>query len=99
MKIKKKKKRRKKWAKEKNAREEFVFLSKLYERAERFPDMVSSINKFIEMNPKLTKDEKNIVAAGYKNILTDKRASWRLLNSMEKKETKKNQPKFPISKK
>ena len=81
--------------KEKNAREEFVFLSKLYERAERFPDMVSSINKFIEMNPKLTKDEKNIVAAGYKNILTDKRASWRLLNSMEKKETKKKSAQVP----
>ena len=81
--------------KEKNAREEFVFLSKLYERAERFPDMVSTINKFIEMNPKLTKDEKNIVAAGYKNILTDKRASWRLLNSMEKKETKKKSAQVP----
>jgi len=81
--------------KEKNAREEFVFLSKLYERAERFPDMVSSINKFIEMNPKLTKDEKNIVSAGYKNILADKRASWRLLNSMEKKETKKKSAQVP----
>ena len=72
------------------AREEYVYLAKLYERAERFPDMVKAINKYVEMDPKLTKDERNILSAGYKNIISDKRASWRLLNSMEKKEEKKN---------
>ena len=71
-------------------REEYVYLAKLYERAERFPDMVKAINKFVELDPKLTKDERNILSAGYKNIISDKRASWRLLNSMEKKEEKKN---------
>ena len=73
-------------------REEYVYLAKLYEKAERFPDMVKSINKFVELDPKLTKDERNILSAGYKNIVSDKRASWRLLNSMEKKEEKKNSP-------
>lgn len=72
------------------SREEYVYLAKLYERAERFPDMVKAINKFVELDPKLTKDERNILSAGYKNIISDKRASWRLLNSMEKKEDKKN---------
>ena len=43
-----------------NKREEFIYLSKLYEKAERYSDMVSAINKFIEMDPKLTKEEKNI---------------------------------------
>ena len=71
-------------------REEYVYLAKLYERAERFPDMVKAINKFVELDPKLTKDERNILSAGYKNIISDKRSSWRLLNSMEKKEEKKN---------
>ena len=71
-------------------REEYVYLAKLYERAERFPDMVKAINKFVELDPKLTKDERNILSAGYKNIISDKRASWRLLNSMERKEEKKN---------
>ncbi len=71
-------------------REEYVYLAKLYERAERFPDMVKSINKYVELDPKLTKDERNILSAGYKNIISDKRASWRLLNSMERKEEKKN---------
>ena len=53
-------------------------------------DMVKTINKFVELDPKLTKDERNILSAGYKNIISNKRASWRLLNSMQKKEEKKN---------
>ena len=71
-------------------REELVYLAKLYEKAERYPDMVKTINKFVELDPKLTRDERNILSAGYKNIISDKRASWRLLNSLEKKESKKN---------
>ena len=70
-------------------REEYVYLSKLYEKAERFPDMVQSINKFVEMDPKLTKEERNLLSAGYKNIISDKRSSWRLLNNMERKEEEK----------
>ena len=71
-------------------REEYVYLAKLYERAERFPDMVSFINKYVEMDPVLTTEERNILSAGYKNVISNKRSSWRLLNSMEKKEEKKN---------
>ena len=71
-------------------REEYVYLAKLYERAERFPEMVKSINKFVELDPKLTKDERIILSAGYKNIISGKRASWRLLNGLERKEQKKN---------
>ena len=70
-------------------REEYVYLSKLYEKAERFPDMVKSINKFVELDPKLTKEERNLLSAGYKNIISDKRSSWRLLNNMERKEEEK----------
>ena len=71
------------------SREEYVYLSKLDEKAERFPDMVKSINKFVEMDPKLTKEERNLLSAGYKNIISDKRSSWRLLNNMERKEEEK----------
>ena len=70
--------------------EEYIYLSKLYEKAERFPDMVKSINKYVELDPKLTKEERNLLSAGYKNIISDKRSSWRLLNNMERKEEKKN---------
>ena len=70
-------------------REEYVYLSKLYEKAERFPDMVKSINKYVELDPKLTKEERNLLSAGYKNIISDKRSSWRLLNNLEQKEEEK----------
>ena len=73
-------------------REEYVYLANLYERAERFDDMVKFINKFVELDPSLTNEERNILSAGYKNVISNKRASWRLLNSMEKKEEKKNSP-------
>ena len=51
--------------------------------------MVKSINKFVELDPKLSKDERNLLSAGYKNIISDKRSSWRLLNNMERKEEEK----------
>ena len=70
-------------------REEYVYLSKLYEKAERFPDMVKSINKYVELDPKLTKEERNLLSAGYKNIISDKRSSRRLLNNLERKEEEK----------
>ncbi len=73
----------------KYTREEYVYLAKLFERAERFPDMVKAINEFVKLEPKLTKEERNILSEGYKKIMSEKRASWRLLNSMEKKEEKK----------
>ena len=38
---------------------------------------------------KLTKEERNLLSAGYKNIISDKRSSWRLLNNMERKEEEK----------
>ena len=76
---------------EKNfTREEYVYLSKLYEKAEKYNEMFKYVNKFVELEPKLTKDERNILSSGYKNIVSDKRASWRILNNMEKREEKKN---------
>ena len=85
----------KKKDKKEYSRDEYVYLSKIYEKAERFGDMVSAINKFIEINPKLSKEEKTILSSGYKNILIEKRAGWRLLNSMEKRQSKKKPEKIP----
>jgi 14-3-3 protein epsilon len=71
-------------------RDEYVYLAKLYERAERFDDMVKWITKYVQLDPVLSNDERNILSAGYKNVISGKRASWRLLHSLEKKEEKKN---------
>ena len=72
-----------------HTREEYIYLSKLYEKAQRYEDMISAINDYIELDPKLTKEERNILSAGYKNILYDKRENWKFLSSMERKEMKK----------
>ena len=75
-------------------RDEYVYLSKLYEKAERYPDMLKSISKMIELSPKLNKEECDILSTGYKNMLTDKRNSWRLLHSMERREKNKKSKNF-----
>ena len=69
-------------------REEYIYLSKLYEKAEMYPEMLKSIKKMIILNPKLNKEECEILSAGFKNMITNKRNSWRLLHSMERREKK-----------
>lgn len=70
-------------------REEYVYLARLYERAERYEDMFKWIVCFIKLDPKLSLDERNILSNGFKNIIGSKRSSWRLLQNLEKKEEKK----------
>ena len=66
-------------------REEYIYLSRIYEKAEKYQDQFKFINKFIELDPKLSKEERNILGSGYKNIISDKRNSLRTINSLEKK--------------
>jgi hypothetical protein len=67
-------------------REEWVYLAKLFEKAERFPDMIECICKFVHMNPVLNGEERNILSAGYKNIICPHRSSWRIIQGIIKKE-------------
>ena len=57
--------------------------------------MINAINIFIELGPKLSKEERNILSAGYKSILSDKRDNWKFLNNMERKEFKKKSKQKP----
>ena len=68
-------------------REECVFLSRLNEKAEKYSEMFKYINKYVELDPKLSKDERNILCSGYKYIISDKRNSLRILNNIEKRNT------------
>ena len=65
---------------------DYLYLMKLFQRTERYPEMVKAINKYIEQNPKLSKDEQRLLVDGYKNIISDKRNSLRLLQNLIKKE-------------
>ena len=75
--------------KKKYSREEYIYLSKLYTKAEEYNKVIEFIEEFIKLNPKLDKEECDILSTGFKNMITDKRASWFTLNSMERKEKKK----------
>jgi hypothetical protein len=68
-------------------REECIFLSRLNEKADKYSEMFKYINKYVELDPKLSKEERNILCSGYKYIISDKRNSLRILNNIEKRNT------------
>ena len=77
-------------------RDEYIFLSKLYWKAELFKEMIKFIKEFIILDPKLNKEERDIICTGFKDMISDKRSSWSILNSMERKEKKEEANKEEI---
>ena len=71
---------------EEHPRHEYVYLAKIYQMAERYPDMMKCAINFVKMDPNLTLEERNIFLTCSKNYIVEKRASWRILNQIEKKE-------------
>ena len=47
------------------------------------------MNKYIELNPKLSKDEKKLLSDAYKNIISDKRNSLHILLNLSQKDDSK----------
>ena len=66
--------------------DDYVFLMKMFQRTERYPEMVKAINKYVEQNPVLNEEERKLLCDGYKNIISDKRNGLRLLSNLSKKE-------------
>ncbi|KAF6024298.1 hypothetical protein EB796_017391 [Bugula neritina] len=73
-------------------REENVYLAKLAEQAERYDEMVSSMKKVAEENVELSVEERNLLSVAYKNVIGARRASWRIVSSIEQKEESKDAP-------
>lgn len=48
--------------------------------------MVESMKKVAKMDVELTVEERNLLSVGYKNVIGARRASWRILSSIEQKE-------------
>ncbi|XP_059624233.1 14-3-3-like protein [Cornus florida] len=71
-------------------REENVYLAKLAEQAERYDEMVEFMEKVVAavdgVGDELTVEERNLVSVAYKNIIGARRASWRIVSSIEQKE-------------
>jgi 14-3-3 protein epsilon len=89
------------------SREDSVYLAKLAEQAERyegewatFPvvyadslEMVENMKSVASSDQELTVEERNLLSVAYKNVIGARRASWRIVSSIEQKEESKgNEP-------
>lgn len=69
-------------------REENVYMAKLAEQAERYEEMVEFMEKVVGAvdGDELSVEERNLLSVAYKNVIGARRASWRIISSIEQKE-------------
>lgn len=72
-------------------REEAVYMAKLAEQAERYDEMVEEMKRVAKMvhDQELSVEERNLLSVAYKNVIGARRASWRIISSIEQKEESK----------
>ncbi|ODV89535.1 hypothetical protein CANCADRAFT_4151 [Tortispora caseinolytica NRRL Y-17796] len=66
-----------------------VYLAKLAEQTERYEEMVESMKKVASGDAELSVEERNLLSVAYKNVIGARRASWRIVSSIEQKELSK----------
>ena len=62
-------------------------------QAERYDEMVEKMGKVATMEEELTVEERNLLSVAYKNVIGARRASWRIISSIEQKEENKGNAK------
>jgi len=67
-------------------KEKYLWKAKLAQEANRFEDMARYMRQVAECGVPMTKDEDNMLAAAYKNVLDTKRSSRRTLVTVEQKD-------------
>jgi len=68
-----------------DSREGLVYKAKLAEQAERFDEMVTDMKEVAKQPQELTVEERNLLSVAYKNVIGSRRASWRVITSIEQK--------------
>ncbi|KAL8797015.1 MAG: hypothetical protein Q9195_000786 [Heterodermia aff. obscurata] len=66
-----------------------VYLAKLAEQAERYEEMVENMKEVARADQELSVEERNLLSVAYKNVIGARRASWRIVTSIEQKEESK----------
>jgi len=66
-----------------------VYLAKLCEQAERYEEMVENMKLVASTGAELSVEERNLLSVAYKNVIGARRASWRIVSSIEQKEESK----------
>jgi len=72
-----------------DTREANVYMAKLAEQAERYDEMVEAMKRVASLDVELTVEERNLLSVAYKNVIGARRASWRIVSSIEQKEENK----------
>jgi 14-3-3 protein epsilon len=68
------------------SREDHIYIARLSEQAERYDEMADSMKKVAQMNEELSVEERNLLSVAYKNVVGARRASLRIVTSIEQKE-------------
>lgn len=55
-----------------------------------FSEMKDSMKDVAKMGVELTVEERNLLSVAYKNVIGARRASWRIVSSIEQKEEQKS---------
>ncbi|CBH17951.1 14-3-3 protein 1 [Trypanosoma equiperdum] len=72
-----------------DATKDLVFMAKLTEEAERYDEMVQCMRKLVKMNSELDTEERNLLSMAYKNVIGSRRNAWRIITSIENRESTK----------
>lgn len=75
------------------SREDLVYHARLAEQSERYEDMVLYMKCVAKADQELSVEERNLLSVAYKNVIGARRASWRVLSSIEAKERLKSDEK------
>jgi len=67
-------------------REDLIYLARLAEQAERYDEMAEAMKKVAQLNADLSVEERNLLSVAYKNVVGSRRASLRIIASIEQKE-------------
>jgi len=70
-------------------RDKNVYFAKLAEQAERYDEMADYMMAVGKSGSELSVEERNLLSVAYKNAVGSRRAAWRIITSVEQKETSK----------
>jgi len=68
------------------SKDDAIYMARLAEQAERYDEMADAMKKVAQLNEELTVEERNLLSVAYKNVVGSRRASLRIISSIEQKE-------------
>merc|ERR1719409_1269927 len=71
------------------SRDKSVYFAKLAEQAERYDEMSEHMESVAKTGDELSVEERNLLSVAYKNAVGSRRAAWRIITSVQQKETSK----------